>query len=268
MNRSIALIFVWLACFAPLWGAEYVVANGTTLIATTKDKNPAPLVLGKRKIAWVAHPTDSTQKIAILSIPYRTKPQTFQASDSIEIRVVKGDYHQETIQVAPSHAKPNAKNQKRIETERKEAQKIYSRYEPKRYWDSPFALPLQSKITSPYGSARVFNGEIASYHSGTDFRASIGTPVYASNDGVVVIAKDRFLAGGSVVIDHGQGIFSMYYHCSELKVAVGDVVKKGDLVALSGNSGRVSGPHLHFGILANGVQVDPLDFIDKINLLF
>ncbi|MDE7255263.1 MAG: M23 family metallopeptidase, partial [Helicobacter sp.] len=71
-----------------------------------------------------------------------------------------------------------------------------------------------------------------------------------------------------VVIDHGQGIFSMYYHCSELKVSVGDSVKKGDLIALSGNSGRVSGPHLHFGFLVNGAQVDPLDFIDKINLLF
>lgn len=247
---------------------EIAVAKGTTYIATTNEQNPAPLTLGKRKIAWVAHPTDPAQKIAILTIPYREKPQIFQASKTMRVRVLEGDYRKETINVAPSHAKPNKQNQQRIERERKEAQQIYSRYTPKRYWDSPFALPLNSAITSPYGSARIFNGEIASYHSGTDFRANIGTPIAASNDGVVVIAKDRFLAGGSVVIDHGQGIFSMYYHCSELKVSVGDAVKKGDLIALSGNSGRVSGPHLHFGFLVNGAQVDPLDFIDKINLLF
>lgn len=71
-------------------------------------------------------------------------------------------------------------------------------------------------------------------------------PIHASNNGKVVLAKERFLAGNSVVIDHGEGIFSMYYHCSVLKVKAGDRVKKGDLIALSGDSGRVSGPHLHF----------------------
>lgn len=271
MIRYAMLFFAQLLCSGLLLAdnrSEIVVAKGTTYIATTKEQNPAPLLLGKRKIAWVAHPADSTQKIAILTIPYREKSQIFQASKTIQVRVIEGDYPKEIINVAPSHAKPNKQNQQRIERERKEAQQIYARYEPKRYWDSPFALPMNSAITSPYGSARVFNGEIASYHSGTDFRAPIGTPIRASNDGVVVIAKERFLAGGSVVIDHGQGIFSMYYHCSELKVSVGDAVKKGDLIALSGNSGRVSGPHLHFGFLVHGASVDPLDFIAKIHMLF
>ncbi|RAX52964.1 hypothetical protein CCY98_03165 [Helicobacter sp. 11-8110] len=124
---------------------------------------------------------------------------------------------------------------------------------------------MKSKITSEFGNARVFNQEVKSYHSGTDFRAAIGTPIYASNSGKVVIAKDRFLAGKSVVIDHGEGIFSMYYHCSEIKVKEGTRVKQGELIALSGNTGRVSGPHLHFGILVRGAQVDPIDFIAKIN---
>ena len=71
-----------------------------------------------------------------------------------------------------------------------------------------------------------------------------------------------------MVLDHGEGIFSMYYHCSEIKVKVGDVIEKGDLIALSGATGRVSGPHLHFGILVRGAQVDPLDFITQVNALF
>ena len=124
---------------------------------------------------------------------------------------------------------------------------------------------LSKTLTSEFGNARVFNQEVKSYHSGTDFRAAIGTPIYASNSGKVVIAKDRFLAGKSVVIDHGEGIFSMYYHCSEIKVKEGTRVKQGELIALSGNTGRVSGPHLHFGILVRGAQVDPIDFIAKIN---
>ena len=101
---------------------EIAVAKGTTYIATTNEQNPAPLTLGKRKIAWVAHPTDPAQKIAILTIPYREKPQIFQASKTMRVRVLEGDYRKETINVAPSHAKPNKQNQQRIERERKEAQ--------------------------------------------------------------------------------------------------------------------------------------------------
>lgn len=209
-----------------------------------------------------------TQKIALLSVPYREKPQILSLDNGIHLQIIEGNYKQETITVASSHAKPNAKNQARIKKEREEAQKIYNRYESRRYWNSPFTLPMNSAVTSPYGSARLFNGEVASYHSGTDFKAAIGTEIIASNDGVVVIAKERFLSGLGVVIDHGQGIFSMYYHCSKINVKVGDIVKKGDLIALSGNSGRVSGPHLHFGFLVNGVQVDPMDFMQKINALF
>ncbi|MFR8441736.1 MAG: M23 family metallopeptidase, partial [Campylobacter sp.] len=126
-------------------------------------------------------------------------------------------------------------------------------------------LPLNSKITSAFGNARTFNGELKSYHSGTDYRAAVGTGVRAANDGVVVIAKDRYYAGGSVVIDHGGGIYSQYYHLSEIKVALGDHVHKGDEIALSGESGRVSGPHLHFGIAINGVSVNPLSFVAKFN---
>ncbi|HEF3953264.1 TPA: M23 family metallopeptidase, partial [Campylobacter jejuni] len=103
---------------------------------------------------------------------------------------------------------------------------------------------------------------------GTDFRAATGTPIYAANSGIVKIAKDRYFAGNSVVIDHGFGIYSQYYHLSKIDVKVGQKIKKGELIGLSGASGRVSGPHLHFGILAGGKQVDPLDFVSKFNAIF
>jgi len=92
--------------------------------------------------------------------------------------------------------------------------------------------------------------------------APIGTPIYAANDGVIVLSKDRYYAGGSVIIDHGEGIYSVYYHLSSTPLVAGTKVKQGDEIGLSGNSGRVTGPHLHFGIMLQGAPVDPLHFIE------
>lgn len=248
--------------------AAFVVENGKTIILSTRLKNPQPIVIDEKTYAWIAHPSDAAKKIAILAIPYHTKPNIVDLEGGGQVEVVQGNYKQEKIIVSLDKAKPTPKNQERIKREREEANAIYSNHSQKRLWDSAFMLPIQSKITSAYGNARLFNDEIQSYHSGTDFRAAIGTKIFASNRGKVVIAKDRFLAGGSVVLDHGEGVFSMYYHCSAIKVKVGEIVEKGDLIALSGNTGRVSGAHLHFGILVRGAQVDPLDFIAQINGLF
>ncbi|WDL70709.1 M23 family metallopeptidase [Helicobacter winghamensis] len=248
--------------------AEFVVENGKTIILSTTIRNPKPIVIDKKTYSWIPHPSNLERKIVILAIPYYSKPSVVVLENGERVEVVQGSYKKESIQVSPSKAKPNPKNQERIKKEREEANAIYNNYSQKRLWDSTFMLPMQSKITSSYGNARVFNGEIKSYHSGTDFRAVIGTEIFASNRGKVVIAKDRFLAGGSVVLDHGEGVFSMYYHCSAIKVKVGEIVEKGDLIAFSGATGRVSGPHLHFGILVRGVQVDPLDFIAQVNGLF
>lgn len=247
---------------------DFVVENGKTIILSTAMENPQPIVIDGRTYQWIPHPSDSMRKILILAIPYYTKSATVTLESGMEVEIVQGSYKKENIQVSQSKAKPNPKNQERIKKERDEANVIYGNYSQTRLWDSNFILPMQSKITSAYGNARVFNGEIKSYHSGTDFRAAVGTKIFASNRGKVVIAKERFLAGGSVVLDHGEGVFSMYYHCSEIKVKVGEIVEKGDLIALSGATGRVSGPHLHFGILVRGVQVDPLDFIAQVNGLF
>lgn len=275
---GIGMVFVLLSIFAQAnadklkqvmgKNAEFVVENGKTIILSTTIRNPKPIVIDKKTYSWIPHPSNLERKIVILAIPYYSKPSVVALENGERVEVVQGDYKKESIQVSTSKAKPNPKNQERIKKEREEANAIYSNYSQKRLWDSTFMLPMQSKITSSYGNARVFNGEIKSYHSGTDFRAAIGTEIFASNRGKVVIAKDRFLAGGSVVLDHGEGVFSMYYHCSGIKVKVGEIVEKGDLIAFSGATGRVSGPHLHFGILVRGVQVDPLDFIAQVNGLF
>ncbi|EAI1583104.1 M23 family metallopeptidase [Campylobacter lari] len=189
------------------------------------------------------------------------------SKEEINIKFNEGNYKKEFLKVSASKVNPPKETLDRISKEYKEAIKVYNTYTNMAFFEGNFTYPLESKITSDFGKARLFNDTLKSYHSGTDFRAASGTKIYASNDGIVRIASNRYYAGNSVVIDHGYGIYSQYYHLSKLNVKIGQKVKKGELIGLSGASGRVTGPHLHFGILVNGVQVDPLDFIAKFNAL-
>ncbi len=184
------------------------------------------------------------------------------------IDIYKGDYRSERLHVAPSRAKINPKNRRRIARERKEAMQIYKTSTPKLYIRKPIVPPLSSKITSPFGTKRVFNGVLKSFHSGTDYRAKTGTPIRSVADGRVVLIKNRFFAGNSVIIDHGQGIYTGYYHLSRFKVHKGEFVQRGQVIGLAGATGRVTGPHLHFTVHVNGMLVDPLQFIDTFNGLF
>jgi len=157
------------------------------------------------------------------------------------------------------------KVKKRISKEYSEAMKIYRSVSDKSYIKRKFILPLESNVTSAFGTARVYNGSLKGYHSGTDFRAKMGTPIKASNDGKVVLVKKRFYSGGTVLLDHGEGIYTCYFHMSKFNVKKGELVKRGKILGLSGKSGRVTGPHLHFSARISGVQVDPLQLISLLN---
>ena len=247
------------------------VANGATFIAITDSKKPKNITINKKTYKWIAHPKDSNKKIAFVAINYYTKPQKINLGNNITLEIVAGNYpKKEQLQIKDKNkVTPNKAASDRIARELNEANKIYTTYDSKRYWDKPFIYPLENvEISSPFGSARVFNGAVKSFHGGTDLRAAIGTKILAVNDGVVVLAKERFLAGNSVVVSHGEGVYSMYYHCSEIKVKVGQKVTQGEVVALSGDTGRVTAAHLHYSMMVNGVLVDGFDFIEGVNKLF
>ncbi|MDD5202791.1 MAG: M23 family metallopeptidase, partial [Sulfurimonas sp.] len=133
------------------------------------------------------------------------------------------------------------------------------------YIKSAFIAPMQSAITSDFGKSRVYNDSLKGYHSGTDYRAAVGSAIIASNDGIVALVADRFYSGGTVLLDHGQGIYTCYFHMSRFDVKKGQKIKKAQQLGLSGASGRVTGPHLHFAVRINKVQVDPLQFIELMN---
>lgn len=252
MKKLLTLFLVW-----PLFAAP--IHNGQTFV-TTFDKNfSAPT------------PFTTVSHIAILPISYYAKAKKITITidgKPLVLTITPKNYPKERLRVAPSKVKPPKKVQKRIEKEFVEAKRIYTHTSAQNFITKPFILPLQSPITSSFGTARIFNGVLKSYHSGTDFKAKVGTPVRAINDGVVVLAKKRYYAGGSVIVDHGRGIYSCYYHLSKFKVKQGDFVKRGDVVGLSGKSGRVTGPHLHLTIKVKNVTVDPLQFIKAFNAHF
>ncbi len=143
--------------------------------------------------------------------------------------------------------------------------KVYNSITKESFIKENFIYPIESKITSSFGTKRVYNGQLKSYHSGTDFKAPIGTPIKAVNDGVIVISENRFYAGNSIVIDHGQGLYSCYFHLSKMNFKEGELVKRGEIIGLSGDTGRVTGPHLHFSFRVHGIQVDPLQLLQLLN---
>lgn len=256
------------------------VGNGKTVfVEFKKEKNIIyKEVKFKKKIYKIyTHPTDTNRMYALIPISYYDKPDIEElkiqykidtavntAFYMIEIKDAK--YKKESIRVSSKKVNPKSKKVKdRTSKEYANAMKIYATTTKQNYINSKFIMPLDTKITSDFGKARVYNGSLKGYHSGTDFRAKTPLPIKCTNDGKVVLAKDRFYAGNSVIVDHGHGIYSCYYHLSKFEVKKGDVVKKGQTLGLTGSTGRVTGPHLHFAFKVSGVQVDPLQFISLMN---
>ena len=128
-------------------------------------------------------------------------------------------------------------------------------------WTASFIKPRTSVITSEFGSGRVFNGQLTARHLGVDFRGAIGEPIRAANRGVVALVDNFFLAGNVVYIDHGGGVVTSYFHLSKPLVHVGETVKRGQVIGLVGNTGRVTGPHLHWAARYGANTVNPLDLL-------
>jgi murein DD-endopeptidase MepM/ murein hydrolase activator NlpD len=126
-----------------------------------------------------------------------------------------------------------------------------------RHWESRFLEPVQGVQTGVFGSVRVLNGQPRNPHNGIDIAAPLGTEVRASSEAVVRLTVDHLLSGKGVYLDHGLGLYTMYFHLSEVLVEEGEVVRVGQAVGRIGASGRASGPHLHWGAKLNGARINP-----------
>lgn len=128
-------------------------------------------------------------------------------------------------------------------------------------WTAAFLRPRASRVTSVFGSGRVFNGRVTSRHLGIDFAGKVGEPVRAANRGVVALVASFLLAGNVIYIDHGGGVVTGYFHLSKQLVAAGDTVERGQIIGAVGQSGRVTGPHLHWSVRYGALTVNPLDLL-------
>lgn len=165
------------------------------------------------------------------------------------------------INLPPKNVFPGPEELERIEKESKILDEIWKKETAPR-WDGAFIPPLNSGINTPFGVPRILNGKKKSLHRGVDFRAPGGTPIKAINSGTIVIEKELYFGGKTVIIDHGGGVYSVYMHLSRFLKPNGDYVKKGEVIGLSGSSGRASGPHLHLSVKVSGVSIDPLSLFN------
>ncbi|MBI1763221.1 MAG: M23 family metallopeptidase [Acidobacteria bacterium] len=162
------------------------------------------------------------------------------------------------LSVDPDFLDPNPQIRARIARERGLKNETFSRVSAQPLWEGPFRLPLQSVMTEAFGTRRTFNGKRRGSHHGVDYDANLGTPIAAMNSGKVVLARNLFFEGNCVVLDHGLGLLTLYLHLSAFKVQEGATVKRGQVLGLSGDTGRVTGPHLHAAVRWQGIYVDPV----------
>lgn len=166
-------------------------------------------------------------------------------------------YPFETLRVSKKHVDLDPKDVARWQAEVQELNRVYaSAILDRALFTAPFKVPLSSKVTSYYGKRRVFNNKKDAVHKGTDFRAWTGTPIPAANRGRVVFAGELFFNGNTIIIDHGLGVMTMYCHLSKLMATVGELVPQGAIIGHSGNTGRSTAPHLHWGVRVQDEWVD------------
>jgi murein DD-endopeptidase MepM/ murein hydrolase activator NlpD len=174
-----------------------------------------------------------------------------------KVRIAPAHYPRVAITVSKQFTEPNPEQLKQIAADKQVKKDVFSRTGPEQQWAGNFEPPVNAPTSGVFGTERVFNGEVKSRHLGLDYAAPAGTPVHAINAGTVLLAQKLYFEGGFIVIDHGQGLMSLYLHLSDFKVKEGDAVTTGEIIAQSGASGRATGAHLHLAVRWQGVYLDP-----------
>jgi murein DD-endopeptidase MepM/ murein hydrolase activator NlpD len=176
---------------------------------------------------------------------------------TIEVTVTERAYPFSRLTVPEKYVEPPREVQARIQEEIRIKQQVFKSSPGERVWHGPFVAPAKASYTSSFGSRRLYNGKTVSVHQGLDYSAVTGTRVRAANSGRVAIGGNFYFEGGFIAIDHGESIFTLYMDLSELLVDQGAFINKGETIAKSGSSGRVTGAHLHFAVRWNGAYLEP-----------
>jgi len=174
-----------------------------------------------------------------------------------QVAVHAGKYPRIAVKVATKFTEPNSEQVQQIKQASEVKAQVFRHVEPQREWSGRFVAPVTARVSDLFGTRRVFNGETKSVHEGLDYAVPSGTPVAAINAGTVILARPLYFEGNCVMLDHGQGLLSLYMHLSEFKVKEGQQVERGEILGLSGGTGRATGPHLHLAVRWQGIYVNP-----------
>jgi murein DD-endopeptidase MepM/ murein hydrolase activator NlpD len=180
-----------------------------------------------------------------------------EISFSRKVTVRKAKYPTIAVTVAKQYTEPSPEQLERIHQDKTIKQDVFSHTDSEREWSGKFRPPVEAKISDVFGTQRMFNGKVQSVHQGLDYAVPGGTPVSAVNAGTVLLASPLYFEGNCVVLDHGQGLMTLYLHLSEIKVKQGERIERGQEIGRSGGTGRASGPHLHLAVRWQGVYLNP-----------
>jgi murein DD-endopeptidase MepM/ murein hydrolase activator NlpD len=173
------------------------------------------------------------------------------------IRVGKGKYHSILASVPKQYTEPNAEQIQKINQDKALKEHAFATVTPEREWSGSFHSPVKAQISDVFGTSRTFNGRVQKVHQGLDYAVPEGTPVAALNSGTVSLARPLFFEGNCVVLDHGQGLLTLYMHLSKIEVKEGEHISGGQKIGVSGGTGRATGPHLHVAVRWQGVYLNP-----------
>lgn len=277
--RSSAIFFLCafalLSSLLPAAAAEFSVpgrvSQGHAFPASVQDTRPFTAQFRWRgesiRVKAVKHPSKQRWRADILlALPLDAKADEVLSislhdeQHDFVVMPLRVRWPESILKVAPKYVAPPPEALPQIERDRRRIRKALDSRTVKR-WSLPMARPVPGGITSAFGGRRVFNGQPRAPHKGTDMRCAEGTPVKAAWAGIVLLAETTYFGGKTVYLDHGQGVISSYAHLSAFDVKAGDSVRKGQVVGRSGATGRVTGPHLHFGLHVQGVPVDAMPLL-------
>jgi murein DD-endopeptidase MepM/ murein hydrolase activator NlpD len=258
------------ADFAAHWQPARVV-NGSPIVVQVTSAEPLKSLSGK----WLEHEvlfsSNPGGKVwyGIAGASLETRPGNYSLelkgvtttgkdlAFQKRIAVSKGKYHSIAASVPKQFTEPNAEQLQKIDQDKVLKEHAFAKVTPEREWAGDFRPPVKAQISDVFGTARTFNGKTQSVHQGLDYAVPTGTPVAALNSGTVLLAQPLFFEGSCVVLDHGQGLLTLYMHLSKIEVKEGEHVSGGQTVGLSGGSGRATGPHLHVAVRWQGVYLNP-----------
>lgn len=250
------------------------VKQGSPMLITLELSGPASEVNGRflGKLVRFSHTGEPHVWTALAGIDLDQQPGSLELHVNAAMRghlvrmtkqveVKEAQFGTGEVNVAQDYVNPTPAEQRQIARDQVLKKQALARLTPRPLWTGDFIKPVEAESTPSFGESRLMNEEKTSRHLGTDFPVKEGTPVFASNSGVVALAASLFYEGNCVIIDHGDRLFTIYMHLDKLRVHRGERVRKHAEIGLSGRTGRVTGPHLHWEVVWNQSHLDPLQLL-------